>query len=633
MESLIRLFNAVPVKSTSKGKLNKAVMAETNKCGFIFSERVFGNYSESELVRLVERVNDEIGISAKQMNSAFHKSWKKVATATDEQLVVEQIIHYFTTYGLESLGLYDKDNVYIPDEVLKLPKTNPDKLRLIVINGYTKDEIKEKLMTLLKTGIAMKESTIKDVVDVAMYVKLSKSDIHEVRNKEVKVAMYEFLDMIPDNAIEFIRYLVYRTTDKTLLIKNKQTYNAIKDEKNSKTISILLRKYEMEYGLKPLAEVFNRFKPLFMACRTSSASKSIVNEISKKSKMFHKPMLEDYLNTITAKIKRDDGIEKDELERELKKANVFRKIRLAYALNYRLKNPSSILYKIRNGKGYATEFSSHDIGMTESILEQVEKSIIKDMKPQVNGKKIYIPDNMKYALPATEKQFTGNLPSGSYIVIPKDMIVGVHWEDVGAYNRIDLDLSLINADSKYGWDGGYRSEDRDILFSGDMTSAPKPDGATELFYVKRQIEKTFILMLNYYNFDKETPVPFKLFVAKEGIRRLDKNYMVNPANVLVNCETKAEQKQKMLGLLVATEKECRFYFSEAYIGNSISSSNSEYSEHSRKYLVDYNTNPITLNDLLYKAGANVVGIKDGSDIDLSPEALQKDSIINLLKKA
>ncbi|GAG61286.1 unnamed protein product [marine sediment metagenome] len=94
------------------------------------------------------------------------------------------------------------------------------------------------------------------------------------------------------------------------------------------------------------------------------------------------------------------------------------------------------------------------------------------------------------------------------------MIFGVHWENVGS-GQIDLDLSLLSPTTgKLGWDAGYRSESGDILYSGDVTTAPKPDGATELFYVKKQLKDEFIFFVNYYNYDPDI-LPFSIFRSKK----------------------------------------------------------------------------------------------------------------------
>jgi len=86
-----------------------------------------------------------------------------------EQLVMEQLIHYFTTYGFKDMGIYSEESVYIPSEKLDIPELKED-IKLTVIKGYTKEELKEKLMKMLSSGIALKEDTIKDVLDVATFV-------------------------------------------------------------------------------------------------------------------------------------------------------------------------------------------------------------------------------------------------------------------------------------------------------------------------------------------------------------------------------------------------------------------------------------------------------------------------------
>ena len=292
------------------------------------------------------------------------------------------------------------------------------------------------------------------------------------------------------------------------------------------------------------------------------------------------------------------------------------------------------MYRIRNGKAYSTEteeYNEKQKKAAKKVLDVVMDSIITDVSKNVKGKRIYIPDYVTYTLPATEKQFTGDFPSGSYISIPKDMIVGVHWENVKS-NQIDLDLSLLSPTTgKVGWDSAYRTEDRSILFSGDLTDARKPKGATELLYIKRQKLDSFILLINYYNYDSEIEVPFKIIVAKEQVKNFRSNYMVNPNNVVSVAKTKINQKQKILGLLITTTNECRFYFAEAYLGRSITSSDNVFVENSRKYLFNFYRNTISLNNVLKKAGAKIVDDKEKCNIDLSPENLEKDKIIDLLR--
>ncbi len=86
----------------------------------------------------------------------------------------------------------------------------------------------------------------------------------------------------------------------------------------------------------------------------------------------------------------------------------------------------------------------------------------------------------------------------------------------------------------------------------------------------------------------------------------------------------------MLGLIATTENESKFYFAETYLGKSITSTGSEFVDRSRKYLFDFYTNTISLNDILEKAGAIMVEDVEKCDIDLSIQELEKDTIIRLL---
>lgn len=660
MKSTIRLFKAVPI-NTKRKKTNENLMEITIRRGYIFSPEVIYNYAFYD--KLINWVEEIYGITAEKLNSSFHKSWAKIKDTGMEQLMVEQIAHYLTTYGKEKPGEYliekeeqfgvpflvekiielpdfesdrikEEDYVYIPKEALHVPHWDKQDIRLVIIRGLTKKELKTKLLDLLHSGIALAEDTINDVFDVGEFLKLEEDDIKNVRNKEAKAGLYDYLNIVPENPTEFLRYVIYKMTGKTLLIKNPALIEKIK-EKQDRTISRLFSLYATKHGLKRLAEIFYRFKPIFLAFKANERLKSTINKIRRLAVKYHKPMPEDYLNTVTAKLKKGESLFFDTLTSELEKANIFRKIRLAYALKYRTKNINSILYKIRNGKGYATDFSfpyQYKEKPTKLVLNKVLDSIIKDIKKNVSGKRIYIPNYIYYALPATEKQFTGNFPSGTYVTVKKDIIFGINWHNVDRH-VVDLDLSLISpTEGKIGWDSTYRDEAKSILFSGDITDARGENGATELFYVKRQKKEALILHVNYYNFDEEVEVPFKIIIAQEQVSNWEKNYMVNPNNLIAMSNSKINQKQKVLGLLVTTFDECRFYFTEIYVGNSITSSNSDIAEHSRKYLFGFYENTIDLKDILIKAKAKIVDKEDKSDIDLSPEALEKDSILNLMRK-
>jgi hypothetical protein len=616
MEKTIKLFKALEVENKKLSRPSKTFLEETLKYGVVFSPNVIANYNEPELISIAR----EIGVTSRELNNSFHKSWEKVKNTPMSQLFMEQVIHYFTTYGLELFGAYSKDTIFIPAEELNVIK---NEIELIFIKGLTRKEIKERLLTLLETGVALSQETVDDCVSLSIELKIDSLD--RINNKEVRVALGLKLGLVPSDPTEFLRLLIYKATKKTLLIKDGGTISAIKESKDDDCIK-LLQLYDDKYGLDKLSEIFYRFKPLFLAFKYSKTGKTLVNRMRKYAIDNHKPMKEDYLNSITHLNK----VDKTKLSEELEKANIFRKIRLAYALKFRLKEDNhSIMYRVRNGKAYSKEFNYDKKAYVQIIYNLVVDSIVKDIKQNVKGKKIHIPDYITYSLPSSEKMFSGEtIPSGTYITVDKDMLVGVHWNDI-KHNRIDLDLSMINVDGKIGWDSRYRDDNGSVLFSGDMTAAPSPNGATELLYVKRQGKVDYILNLNYFNYNEAVEVPFQIVVAKETVKDFHSNYTINPNNILCMLNTKINKKQKILGLLVATTNECKFYFCDTYIGDKISAGGHDYIIHSKNYLYSYYQNTINLNDVLVKAGAKLVE-KDKCEIDLTPSALQKDTIINLI---
>lgn len=632
MLSTIRLFKALPVADgkptgsrhlTTEGDLARQTLAK----GFIFVPEVIEAYQDK--THLIELVNQAYGRSSEELNATFHKSFAKIRDTSICQLAYEQMIHYLTTYGAESQGVYSQESVFIPGEALDAPELK-DGVRLVVIRGLTKDELKAELMKLLTSGIALHQRTLDDALDVAAFVKLSVDDIEEIKNKEIKAALYDYFGVIPDKPVEFLRYVVYRATEKSLLIKNRALIEEIKGRRNT-DITKYFDTYEEEFGLQRFAEIFYRYKPIFLAFRTNSKLKKTINKVRRLAVANHKPMQEDLLNSVTARLQNREKPELNSFNDALQNANIFRKIRLAYALKFRTTDADSILYRVRNGKSYAKAFSFDNKQGARIIYEKVLASVVSDIKPNVDGKKIFIPNGLKYGLPATEKQFTGNLPTGTYVEVAEDMVVGVHWENLPSY-RVDLDLSVSNANGKFGWDGRYRDNQNGIYFSGDITDAPKPRGATEVFHIGGQARGSWLMNLNYYNFS-DNEVPFKIVVAQEGRENIAQNYTIDPNKIVALSNSVIDVRQKTLGVIVADETSTKFYFAEAEFEKGISARHTVAAEQARKYLLNYYTDSIVLNDVLVAAGAELVDQVADADIDLSPEAIDKTTILSLLQVA
>lgn len=659
MKSTLSLFNSLPVDSCFKPSKDSEIIPSKNllteclKYGIIFDQNILKQYPEEKLIEILK----DTGITPEQLNSTFHKSWKKIANAPIEQLIIEQMMHYITTYGFEALGIYKSESVYIPNEELDV-KEFYDDISLRLIKGLTEEDLKDKVLSLLKSGIALKDETMNDIIDIISMVGISEPEIETITNKEVKCSLYSYLSKYPSNNIEFLRYLIYKITGYTLLIKSNSLIDLIKDskpEQDFNTISNLeilnlIEKYEKNIGLENLAKIFYRYKPLFLAMRQINKGIKIkINRIRRLAKKYHQPMNEDYLNNITTYISHGQKISGKKLQQELDKSTIFRKIRLAYALQYRT-NPEveSILYNIRNGKSWATEFSITEKEserakkildlVLSNIQENVKKSIDKlyqeinentESEEEKRPVKIFLPNHIKYALPSTEKQFCGNIPQGSCVEFEhdEDSIFGIYWED--DTRRIDLDLSSIDVNNqKTGWDASYR-KGQNILFSGDMTEAK--NGANEYIKVDSMDETDLLICLNFFNADGN-PAKYDLIIGKEKEDISNNNSkIINPDNVIFRTELEIT-RQQIIGVVKSNFETFRYFIGGFTVGSAMTASSKPYVINAKNFLFEKYSNPIFLNDVLENIeNVEFVKTSEDSDINLSIKNLEKDSILNLIK--
>lgn len=633
-KSTLRLFNGIlvdPSNYTFRDAIpqNQAVLLEkTVQHGYVIDPRI---QADKELLEIIDEL---IGISGEKANAGFHKSWGLIYSASIEQLVAQQIVHYFTTYGFEALEIYDNDTVYLPKEELDIPKIKDD-LPLTVIRAITPAELLEKILNLA-AGVALSEEVLDDIMLIIK--KLDNLDLFDVSvidnigNRELQARLRDFYDVTPDDPMEYLRYLVVKLTGESLVIRNKYLIEKIKASSGNHLDHLL------ESAPEDLASIFLRWKPLFLAMKSISDNKWFFNKLRRQAVKQHIALPVDYLNTITSQLKQE-SLNLDTLEKKLESTNIFRKIRLANALKFRLNTSEAnatvgvsrmavhpIVYQVCNGRGWVTcfEWSTHWSHNTREALSIVIKSIAKTMTAKVKDKKVFIPPGINYTLPATEKQYTGVFPNGSSVAVPENMVCGINWKNTDG--RVDLDMSVISGSGKIGWDTAYRSGNRSVLFSGDITDAGGPNGATELFFIKKGVAEPRIVMVNYFNYNADTEVATKILVANESPRNFGHNYMVDPNNIMAVANISITCKQNVIGLV----SNGRFYFANVRIGASITAADNEQSNRTRHFLVNKLVSTIDLQDVLVLAGAELVQDVAEADIDLSPVALDKTTILELL---
>ena len=634
----IRTFSAVPVVGEAKYALtNRGIDGQTLPHGFIFSSEVKTHYTDQELAKAIPQVVKQIKVNNEEINASFHKSWAKVINSPIQLLVMEQIMHYFTTYGFKNCGMFDSETVYVPIEQLDLP--DEETLPIIVINAVDIKSVVERVLNILASGTALSKETSNDIYTLCFAGNVNEDDLEKVKNREVKTRLYSELHLTTVKAEEFLRLVVFTILGTTLVIKNKRTFVGIREALTiksslSKKVVKIFKDYEEKYGFVELAKSFNRFKPIYLALRCNSELNKIVNRISKLSKQYHVPVGLDYLASLTEMIARGETISVDELKDNLAKVNIFRKIRLYNALSYRLLDNGSIVYRVRNGRSWASEKKSPvDTKQLEIAKEVVYQAIVEQVKPLVANKTILIQNNVHFAVPTSEKQFMGEIPVGTVFDITNEMVVGIHWNNL-ENNQIDLDLSLSNFGEKFGWDGHIRDENKEIYFSGDMTDASGALGASELFYIGEVQDNTYILKVNFYNCDyDERFVPYKFFIGhgnSEAMKKENRLLTADQTDFQINDEV---NREKTIGLVNIVDGKKQFVMDNTVLSGRISAKHTDAMENFLQTVQGQIGTKLYLNDLLTAAGAKVVNEvvgKETVDIDLSLDKISKTTVLETL---
>jgi len=580
----LKLFNAVLARESD----SKAFISED---GFVIESSAI--WAKKEIISYYAKEK----LNGNDLNKTFHKSWQKIKSSTRFQLLIEQINHYISTYGS-----HFQNEMYIPNEVLNIPDV---KLNFKVIKAYTKEEMQEKCLSLLRSGIALTEETIDDLLNILHNeLEYDFTGKENIRNKEAVIKIADRYEIYPENPVEFFRYVIYKTTQTTLLIKDDNLINLIKQSRFDPTFLFQL------FGVEKMAEIFNRFKPLFLAYKNRAPK--VINKISKLSKIYHQPLISNPLNNATNIL-----LENSDLH-WLENATPFALFKALSACYSRMYGQDTFVYRIRNGKSWTKKTTA------TSANELNYDFILHYLKSKYNfvGKKIYLPKDVEFALPTSEKMFVGNIPTGTRFYADR-LAVGIYWED--AWGARDLDLSGLNIAGKIGWNAAYNQNEGELMYSGDMTSAP--NGAVEYLYANKGSVAPTLVMNNV--FSGETECGYKIVIGKGDAVSYD--YMMNPNNLFAEAKCKSVQKQTVLGMLFPKDGKQCFTLLNFGAGHSQVSGTSEVSMMATSALFQQWYEPISFNLLMQELGAEIVLRKEDADFDFSLENLEKDSFTRIFK--
>ena len=549
-----------------------------------------------------EAVRDYLNTRPTDYNSTFYKSWDKVANSSRFDIWIDQIKSYIANYVL---------NVqYVPNKGSEQPEFTD----LKVILPITQEEVNEVCCSMLYSGIALGEDTLNMILEVITDV-----DIEKVKNKEALVHLHKKFGTVPSDNVEFVRYLTFLATGKTLLIKDKATWVALRGATiNLAELVTTFGNGNLDIGTKKLSEIFFRFKPIFLALRNTEENKVIVNSLDRLADKYHKPMKIGFFESILSNPKL-----LADLPNRLKECSNYKKVLLLQTIMVRQKELEMQFFLVRNNKIWAKEKKVSSKNHYSVIYSIIYQSLVDSMSKKAC--EIKLPKGINLALPTSEKSYVGLFPIGtSFDLTDKDTILGIHRLKENAYGYLDFSLSSTNND-KIGWNAKFKDGEGKIMFSGDICDWSRSKEVTELYYCANGFKENYILKVNDY--DKQGNIPFKFFIAQEAIdtnskRFKERNYMVDPNNIKFLIDLVIEGGEQSIGVI--TPKKlilAKFRTGNAEVaGVSITNRYAKYAE-------DIMDCYVNLEKVLTDAGFT---INSGNEPDIDLTKLSKDTLISLL---
>lgn len=617
IKSLISLFKVAPY--TDIYSVGTTDFVDCVKNGFVFIDK---NGSIKSQVPIVYSsfAYALYGSESFKCNQTFYKSFATVRDISPEQHLADQLMHYFSTYGLESLGLSAQP--YLPVQELQIDGWDVKADKLVVIRLVDDDKITELIDKFAINTVSPSQRIIDDFNPLMKYITVPTDDI---KSFELQIIKHDMDGTVPQNPVSFLRYLVYKTTGQTLLIKNRKLCGMIKCNATNPMTAPMVERIFAKGNEVQLASIFLRYKPIFLAYKAYPGCRSKINRLRRLADKYHKPLSDVSVQNVTNLIREGRF---DDLQSVVSKASNRELVKLINAIDmaFMAQNDTPGVYSIRNGKTFVKDnaYKLTDVRNGACGILIVKEELRRRLTPVLSGKKFYLPIYINYATPVTEKQFTGNIPWGTLITDTPDsnFTAGVCWMNQKG-QRVDIDLHLNSAARHFGWNGGWR-DGSDILYTGDQTSAPEPNGAAEAFWFNPNTDD-YIMDVSLFFGPKDTE--YKMFMTSVKPDVIGKKYTYNSADALfppipMNFY---DERQQTLGIFV---KDYGFYFYGGAMSSGIvPTANYEQFIKGLKYKL---THTYMMSDLLRDCGAIEVASVDKDTIDLSPESLNATTLLDIV---
>lgn len=569
-------------------------------------------------------------------NSTFYKDWSDVTSKSRVELFVDQVIHYFLSYGLElDCVPNDRDRSSVP--FYKGYK---------YIQPISAVDLYNKCMEMLGTNVALKQTSVIALVEyVCDYVNENSIDfdIDCVANKEAVGMICSKLGITPNDPFQLLRHIVYVTTGSSMLIKDKKTIDAIKNSTTTFDFTTLNEKQ-----LKNLASIFYRFKDIFLAFRQcgwdywkynrpgwvsnvktiSACNRVVINKIRRMADKYHKPLVVGFWEEVLGK---NYSIEFTTKQLEINPPSNFKLIQLIQCINDRIMtayDKGQRLYIIRNGKSWLKDTDMNCLDSKFFRLEDLKKLFENELVRRLSEKKCIVkfPTDIVLTCPTSEKNFIGDIPFGSYFPMNNNSFFGVYWKN--SWGTRDFDLSFTDMSGNViAWNSNYYSNGFDVVYSGDITNAP--NGAAEVILCKKDCPNG-IININRYCGNQGSHYQFffghgdnKAYEFKTS------GYMVDPNHIKVKTMCVSDNSQQAIGLTYNN----RVYLTNLGVaGGRIASANTEIIDSLQRKVDTY----VDLKKILLKAGfedASTIDWNDpkyeGREVELDLTDIKRDTLIRL----
>lgn len=612
---LIDLFKVCPTTNEPASDYNdKALLVEGLKKGYVISPMCINKYTRAFLNTIHMKYN-----------STFYKTWGDVTSKDRLELFIDQIVHYFM------VGC----NVdYIPN----VEPTEPEWTSYKLINYCDYEELYERCMGMLSSGVALKSDTVKHLTAyVIEYCKVYNEtpDVDSVKNREAMVILCDSLGILPKDGTKLFAHIVYKATGLTMIVKNRETRKHIRRTAGNVDKLFMTLNEDQKVAL---AGVYNRYKELFIAFKTQF-SRSTINKIGHLSKKYHKPMKRGFWETVLSTPPTVHQVRMWSVEAE--KATNYKLIQVMQSIRERLllaAQEGDNMYVVRNGKVFVKENNYQAIDPRyywwEELYDLLKEQLVKNLSTKAC--KVKFPTDYTLVCPTSEKNFIGDVPMGTSCALGQDSVFGIYWQNDWGTRDFDLSFQDVRG-CRIGWNADYYNDEKNVIFSGDIVNAP--NGANEVLRFTSNEIPDGIVYVNRYRGDAGSK--YRVFFGTADKDEFDKmpfgdGYcMVDPNKVSLEAEIQqGEASQEMVGLVM----DGKFVFyslssSSGQIATAISRRDTkstliESMNESVKILRRKTNVFLPLKDILLEAGFKEV--KKDYDLDLTQ--LSRDTLINLFDK-